>query len=143
MDRRKFLILTGVGTGCLVIPASIYFVSGSVKKYASLIIKKQLYYLKLDEGSVEKYVDDFFHSTNDTVSRMKWKSMYYLNITWAQSNAVKDLIKYFLLSTDFFINKMDERVVVKYLGLYSPYKSPVPNPFAYTLYPPTQIPEAP
>ena len=89
-------MLTGVTTGCIVIPASVYFLTGNVNKYSCLLIKKQLHYLKLEEGSVEKYVNDF-------------------------------------------INKMDESRVVKYLGLYSPYKSPVPNPFAYTLYPPEKV----
>lgn len=139
MNRRKFLVLAGVSTGCLVIPASVYFMSGSVNKYACLLIEKQLQYLKLEEGSVEKYVNDYFLNSNDAVLRLKWKTMYYLNTTWNESNTLKDLIKYYLLSTDFFINKMDESKVVNYLGLYNPYKSPIPNPFAYTLYPPSAV----
>lgn len=133
--------MAGVGAGAVVIPASIYFVSGSVRKYTCMLIKKQLNYLKLEENSVEKYVEDYFKDTNDALTRMKWKSMYYFNVTWEESNTLKDLIKYYLLSTDFFINKIDENKTVKYIGLYNPYKSPVPNPFAYTLYPPTEIPK--
>jgi len=140
MNRRKFLVLTGVATGAVIIPASVYFITGSVSEYAVLIIKKQLDYLKLEHGSVEQYVNDYFHNSNNAVMRMKWKSIYYLNISWERSNTLMELIKNFLLSTDFFINKMDESKVVKYLGLYSPYKSPVPNPFAYTLYPPGEVP---
>lgn len=139
MNRRKFLFLTGVATGAVVIPASVYFVSGSVKKYAVLLIEKELDYLKLEPGSVINYVDDYFQNSNDAVSRLKFKTMYYLNINWEKSNHLKELIKYYLLSTDFFINKMDESKEVRYLGQYSPYKSPVPNPFAYTLYPPATI----
>lgn len=139
MNRRKFLILTGVSTGCIVIPASVYFFTGDVNAYSCLLIKKQLHYLKLEEGSVEKYVSEYFNNSNDAVLRMKWKTMYYLNSTYEDSNTLKELIKYYLLSTDFFINKMDESKVIKYLGLYSPYKSPVPNPFAYTLYPPEKV----
>ncbi len=139
MERRKFLLLAGVGTGCLVIPAAVYFMNGSVHQYACLLIEKQLKYLKLEDGSVEKYVNDYFQNANDAILRMKWKTMYYLNTTWEESNTLKDLIKYYLLSTDFFINKMDESKVVNYLGLYNPYKSPIPNPFAYTLYPPSVV----
>ncbi len=130
------MIIAGVSTGSLIVPSGIYFVSGSVKKYAALLIKKQLSYLKLETNSVETYVEDYFQGNNDLMAKLRWKTMYYLGITWENSNTLKDLIKYYLLSTDFFINKMDESKNVKYLGLYSPYKSPVPNPFAYTLYPP-------
>jgi len=139
MNRRKFLLLAGVSTGALVIPASVYFVSGSVKKYAALLIEKELFYLKLEAGSVDKYVNDYFGNTNNAMTRMRWKSMYYLNVTWEKSDQLMELIKYYLLSSDFFINKMDEHKTVHYLGLYSPYKSPVPNPFAYTLYPPDLV----
>ena len=59
-------------------------------------------YLKLENGSVEKYVNDYFQNSNDAVLRMKWKTMYYLNTTYEESNTLKDLIKYYLLSTDFF-----------------------------------------
>lgn len=139
MNRRKFLFLSGVATGAVVIPASVYFVSGSVKKYAVLLIEKELDYLKLEPGSVIKYVDDYLQNNNDVISRLKFKTIYYFDINWKKSNHLKELIKYYLLSTDFFINKMDESKLVRYLGQYSPYKSPVPNPFAYTLYPPATI----
>jgi len=139
MNRRKFIILTGMGTGSVVIPASIFFVSGTVKKYASLLINKQLVYLKLERGSVDKYVNDYFKDNNDIVFKVKWKAMYYLNLNWEDSDQLLELIKYYLLSSDFFINKMDENKIVRYLGLYNPYKSPVPNPFSYTLYPPEQV----
>lgn len=139
MNRRKFIIIAGVTTGSLVIPTSYFLVNGTIQKYAALLIKDELSYLKLEEGSVEKYVNDYFSYSNDIFFKMKLKSMYYLNITWKNSNLIKELIKTYLLSSDFFINKMDESKVVRYLGLYSPYKSPVPNPFAYTLYPPDQV----
>jgi len=139
MNRRKFLILSGVAVGGVAIPASIFFVSGTIKNYAVLFIEKELSYLKLEPGSVVKYVNDHFDETNNLVDRVKWKAMYYLGVTWKSSDQILELIKYYLLSTDFFINKMDESKMVKYLGLYSPYKSPVPNPFAYTLYPPAEV----
>lgn len=91
----------------------------------------------LEEGSVESFVDDYFEYTkNDTVTRLKWKTMYYLNIGPEKSNLILELVKYYLLSSNFFINKTDEHKLVKYLGLYSPYKSPLPNPFSFILYPP-------
>ncbi|PWS29208.1 hypothetical protein DHW03_05130 [Pedobacter yonginense] len=139
MDRRKFLILTGVAIGGVAIPSSVFFVSNSVKKYAVLFIERELDYLILEPGSVVKYVDEYFTQTNNLLERVKWKAMYYLHVGWQKSDQILELIKYYLLSSDFFINKMDESKMVKYLGLYSPYKSPVPNPFAYTLHPPSEI----
>jgi hypothetical protein len=142
MKRRKFLLWTGIGVGAIILPSSLYVVSGSIKKYAVLLIERQLDYLKLEPGSVAKYVDDYFKDDNQTAARLKWKTIYYLHIHWERSDQLKELIKYYLLSSDFFINKMDESKTVRYLGLYSPYKSPLPNPFSYILYPPDTIKNA-
>lgn len=136
------MLLLGVGTGSVVIPASFYFFSPTIREYALLLIKRELAYLKFAEGSVEKYVGDFFESAqNDLMSKLKWKAMYFVRVGTEQSTTLSELVKYFLLSTDFFINKMDEQRIVHYLGLYNPYKSPVPNPFSFTLYPPGDIGE--
>lgn len=142
MKRRKFLTFVGVGTGAVLIPPALYLVSPSVKKYAVQIIKEELHYLKLDIEGVERYVEDYFKADDNKIMvNIRWKTFYYLGITWQKSNQVTELIKYYLLSTNFFINKMDESKPVKYLGMYTPYKSPVPNPYSYILYPPETIPE--
>lgn len=143
MKRRKFLLLIGVGAAGVAIPASAYFLSSSVKEYAVLLIKRELDYLKLEEGSVEKYVNDYFqYPNNNLIEKLKWKTVYYLNIRPDKSDSFFELLKYYLLSSDFFINKADESKIVRYLGLYSPYKSPVPNPYSFVLYPPDTIREA-
>ncbi|MEQ7799518.1 hypothetical protein ABDJ41_06860 [Pedobacter sp. ASV1-7] len=140
MKRRSFLLLVGVGTGSIAVPASLYFLSPAINEHAVLLIKRELYYLKLEEGSVEKYVADYFRSAhNNLLAKLKWKAMYYMQIKPDQSAIFFELVKYYLLSTDFFINKADESKVVRYLGLYNPYKSPVPNPFSFTLYPPDTV----
>ena len=124
------------------IPPALYFVAPGVKKYAALSIEKELHYLKLAPGSVASFVEDYFRLIgNDTVSALKWKTTYYLGLSYDQSDRLRDLIKYYLLSSDFFINKTDERKVVNYLGIYSPYKSPVPNPYSFVIYPPESIKE--
>jgi len=140
VERRKFLTLAGVGVGMCVIPPSLYFIAPGTKQYAVLAIEKELHYLKLAPGSVINYVNDYFDRTgNDTVSNLKWKMTYYLRLNYEKSDRLRDLIKYFLLSTDFFINKTDESKVVNYLGLYSPYLSPVPNPYSFVIYPKEDI----
>lgn len=140
MKRRRFLKMTGLTAGGLLIPGALYVTQGSAKKYAVLLIERELDYLKLETGSVARYVDDCFKAAAEKTSeRLKWKTFYYLRVSWRKSDQLQELIKYYLLSSDFFINKMDESKPVKYLGLYSPYKSPIPNPFSYILYPPAVI----
>lgn len=132
--------MAGVGAGLCVIPPSLYFVAPGTKEYALEQLKKELHYLNIVPGSIESYIDDYFVATgNDMMSRLKWKTTYYLRLSYEHSDRLRDLIKYFLLSTDFFINKTDERKPVKYLGLYSPYKSPIPNPYSYLIYPASEI----
>lgn len=139
MKRRTFLTMTGIGTGLLILPPALYLSSPSLRKFAVKLIYKELFYLKLEPKGVEKYVEEYFGaSANDMIANLRWKSFYYLGIGPEQSNQVLEMIKYYLLSTDFFINKTDESKIVNYLGLYNPYKSPVPNPYSFVLYPPEQ-----
>jgi hypothetical protein len=140
VERRTFITLAGVGAGMCFIPPALYFVAPGVKKYAAMTIERELHYLKLAPGSVTSFVDDYFLAIgNDTVSALKWKVTYYLGLDYKKSDRIRDLIKYYLLSSDFFINKTDESKVVNYLGAYSPYKSPVPNPYSFVIYPPDSI----
>lgn len=130
--------MAGVAAGLVIVPPALYFIAPGVNEYAVSVIKKHLHYLKLAPGSVERYVEAYFQvRTNDMVSNLKWKVTYYLQLDYEHSERSKDLIKYFLLSTDFFINKADESRTVNFLGLYSPYKSPVPNPYSFVIYPPS------
>jgi len=108
------------------------------------VLKKELYYLKLEPKGVERYIEDYFNATgNNMVSTLKWKVLFYKNAGWENSSHISDLIKYYLLSSDFFINKTDESKLVNYLGLFNSYKSPFPNPYSYVLYPPSEIGEPP
>jgi hypothetical protein len=44
---------------------------------------------------------------------------------------------HFLLSTDFFRNRMDTSKQVEYTGFYNPYTQPCSNPFSSIYYPET------
>ena len=132
----------GIGAGVALLPAGLYVVSPSIKKYAVQLIKDELHYLKLEPGSVEQYVEDHFRIAGVSImTNIQWKSFYYLGVTWKKSDKVFELIKYYLLSSNFFLNKTDETKVVKYLGFYNPYKGPIPIPYSFILYPPETIPD--
>lgn len=136
MKRRSFLLLTGVATGMVIIPPSLYFISPEIKSYAQLLIKKELSYLQLDQKGIDLYIEDYFkNENNNTISTIKWKALYYLNFDSEKSERINDLLKYYLLSTDFFINRMDTKRQVKYIGMFDPYKSPIPNPYSFILLP--------
>ncbi len=101
-----------------------------------------MFYLKLEPKGFDAFIEDYFKSiSNDTVTTLKWKILYYSKSNWEKSDSIRDLIKYYLLSSDFFINKTDESKIVNYLGLFNSYKSPVPNPYSFVLYPPEEIDE--
>lgn len=95
-------------------------------------------YLNIDRKGVELFVSDFFKVYNYSfTNKLKFKYYYLLDIKSDKSNLVADLANRYLLSTDFFRNKMDENAEVKYLGLYNPYKIPCSNPFSHLYYPST------
>lgn len=136
MERRSFLLLSGVLVGMVAIPPSLYFVSPGIKKYAAKLIEKELSYLKLDKTGVDNYINDYFkNGSNNVMANVKWKVLYYGGRNSNNSNNINDLVRYYLLSTDFFLNQMNVRKTVKYLGIFDPYKSPIANPFSYILQP--------
>ena len=136
MKRRQFITMAGVGTGLLILPPALYITSPSLRKFAGLLIREELHYLNLEPHGLDQYVNDYFNSaSNHMLINLKWKSYYYLGIKADRSDQIFELIKYYLLSSDFFIHHTDEKRIVRYLGLYNPYKSPVPNPYSSILYP--------
>lgn len=127
----------GAGIGTALIPVSLYQLSPEIQNYAIRIIKEELYYLKLDSSGVHQFVNDYFQARENNLNEsLKWKLAYFLKLDWRRSGRISDLIKYYLLSSDFFINKTDESKIVNYLGLFNSYKSPVPNPYSFVIYPP-------
>ena len=136
MERRSFLLLSGVLVGMVAIPPSLYFVSPGIKKYAARLIEKELSYLKLDKAGVSNYIKDYFkNGSNNVMANVKWKVLYYSRSDSNNSNNINDLLRYYLLSTDFFLNQMDVSKPVNYIGIFDPYKSPIANPYSYILLP--------
>jgi hypothetical protein len=139
MQRRKFLTLLSLGVTAAVVP-TIGFSSVSTKKAAVGIIMNEFSYLTLDEQGVEQYVDAYFKYDRFTPHLdVKLKSYYLLGVKSNRSSIIDSLAKKYLLSTDFFLNKMDESRTIKYVGFYNPYQFPCANPFSHIHYPSLEV----
>lgn len=137
MKRRNFLKIAGIGGALLALPITAFFAAKSVKDIAFDLITGELHYLKLDEEGVRQYVHDYLEMDRpDFLSKLKWKSYYLLNFDSNDSGNVRYLVSYYLLSSDFFLNKMDESKTVRYLGINQKYTSPCSSHFSFFLYPP-------
>jgi hypothetical protein len=133
MNRKKFLKIAGIATGGIIIlPPTLYLVSPEIKKFAVNVIYQELSYLKLDAEGVNNFVEDYFKNFNDNLGfKIRWKIYYYLKIKADKSDNLFQLVRSYLLSSDFFINRMNMVEPVKYLGLFNPYTSPMANPYSY------------
>lgn len=127
MKRRKFLIVAGAGT-LITALASGKFLATSFEDSAEKLIKKELDFLKLDDAGVRAFAADYARA-KDRLYKLTVKGYSFLGIDSNKSGKVHQLISNYLLSSDFFVNNMDESRVVKYVGLYDPYLRPCAHPF--------------
>lgn len=134
MLRRKFLKLTGLGTGALITIPTFGFATTSYEEAVTGILKKEIGYLDLDKKGIEKFIQDF-SKDHDEKYRLKVRAMYLFGIKPDHSYTVNDIVRTYLLSTDFFLNQMNEHKTVHYIGLYNPYVRPCTQPFSNLYYP--------
>jgi hypothetical protein len=138
MNRRYFLRLTGLSGAAMVALPGLGYVSTTNKDAAVGVIMHELAYLKLDRIGVEQFVEDYFrgHYINSSLkAQLNLMTCYYLGVKTNSSRLVYEIVHYYLISTDFFLNKMDERKPVKYLGIFNSYTRPCSNPFSFLYYP--------
>ncbi|MBF9236507.1 hypothetical protein I2I05_03775 [Hymenobacter sp. BT683] len=138
MRRRSFLQLVGLGAAAVAVPAGVAY-SASVEDALAGIILHEFHFLKIDRTGVDEFVADYYKRTGANQQfflNVKTKAYYLLKIDSERSQLVRTLTTLYLLSTDFFLNRMDERKEVKYLGWYNPHKTPCANPFSALYYPP-------
>lgn len=145
MKRRNFIWLFTVSAGGVAAGGYVFF-----EKFESLarkIIIKDTSSLNISTEEIDKYLLASRKNKNlvnglpfPNQQLLKWH--YYLDnplfslpyntkYTIDRSRIVGD----FLISTDFFINKMDPQKPVKYTGIYDPYQRPCSNPFSNLFYP--------
>ena len=128
IKRRKFLFIAAAGTVVTAL-ASTKFLTTSFEDSAEHLIKKELRFLKLDDQGIRAFLNEY-GAARDRYYKLILKSYSILGIDSSQSGKVHQLVSTYLLSTDFFVNNMDESRIIKFVGLYDPYLRPCAHPFA-------------
>lgn len=145
ISRRQFikiflLTFTAIIAGTLVI--------FDFNKVVIEMLKQDLSHLKTDPAGFEKFVEEAEESKHWAAKFFDWKKKQFVRFGYIADNLLpsfpykykylqyrSDIVGDFLLSTDFFINKMDATQPVSYIGIYNPYLRPCSNPFSNLYYP--------
>lgn len=111
------------------------------------MLKADLSYLKIDEANFERFVKEADQKKHWQNKFFDWKKKQLVRFSFLVDAILptfpykykynqyrSDIIGDFLLSTDFFVNKMDTSKPVTYIGLYNPYMRPCSNPFSNLYY---------
>ena len=120
----------------------------SFNQMVKKMILEDLDGLKLDGTVIDKYLQAIESGDHWDKIFNGWKKKEFIRIHYLlekgplnlpYSNKYRhyrsDIIGNFLLSTDFFINKMDESKEISFIGLFDPYTRPCSNPFSNLYYP--------
>lgn len=144
ISRRKFL--------WIVLLSIIAVIAGSVaifnfKKIVRMMLQKDLAHIKIDPDYFEQYVEEADRKDH-WAAKFDWKKKQLIRFGYLAEKIFpsfpykykylqyrSDIVGDFLLSTDFFANKMDNNRTIKYIGLYNPYLRPCSNPFSNVFYP--------
>lgn len=142
MQRRNFLKLAGLGGAGLIAIPSLGAYTISVEDATAGILFNQYDYLKLDPNGVKQFVTDYYksaHADTTWLRQLKTKICYLTKLDSEQSGTVESIMQLYLLSSDFFQNRMDESKEVKYIAIYNPHRTPCANPFSSMYYPPVAV----
>lgn len=113
--------------------ASFKVLTDPFEGVAKGIIKSELNYLTLDEEGLDKFVADYTRA-KDRNYKLFMKGYSLFGVSAARSGKIHQMVSAYLLSSDFFQNKMDDKRTIKYVGLYDPYTRPCAHPFSHVHY---------
>lgn len=145
MKRRKFLWATGVGLVTAGLGGYVYF--ENFEKTVKKIIVSDTKGLNIDEKEINRFLSEtrktnFWKKTYTLGHQQVIKWHYYLGNKVFKLPYERNyqfyrgrIVAMFLLSTDFFANKMDTSKPVKFTRVYDPYLYPCSNPFSNLYYP--------
>lgn len=144
ISRRKFIILLFLATGAALTAA--FFIT-PFNNVIIKILKSDLSHLNVDDTLFEKFVTEAQQNNHwkkkffDAKKQMFVRAYYILDslylplpYKYKYRQYRSEIVGDFLLSTDFFLNKMNPEKKVTYLALYNPYKRPCSNPFSNLYY---------
>jgi hypothetical protein len=144
MKRRTF-IKAGIALTTVAVAVAVF---PSFRSTVKRILAKDTDALRLDPSSIDRFIDDAQREQYlNTFSRVKRILITLHTYAGPLSGILPYANKYiqyrgqitghFLLSTDFFRNRMDTSKAVEYTGFYNPYTQPCSNPFSSIYYPET------
>lgn len=146
IERRKFIktsiiALAGLGTAT----GLSYLAIPKYEAILKLILEHDLKSLKIQTDAIDQFIEaalkeDLFG--NSKAKKEMIRIYHFMANTWfplpyqyKYDQYRADIVGKFLLSTNFFYNKMDESKEIKYLRVYNAYKFPCGNPFSNLFYP--------
>lgn len=145
ISRRKFIFLALLG---LIGAAITSFLISSFNKVVYKVLSKDLSHLNVSFESYAQFIKEAQENNHwnkkffDEKKRLFFRAYYLLDYLpvplpykYKYVQYRSEIVGDFLLSTDFFINKMDVNKEIAFLGLYNPYKRPCSNPFSNLYYP--------
>jgi hypothetical protein len=142
ISRRRFIITSIIVVAGLVLSVFAFIPFEYVIRR---IIKNDLKALAISDDIIQSFIQDaksngYFRQMD---RRKKWLIRIYdrLPVNWISfpyEGKYKEyrslIIADFLMSTDFFMNKMNPDKEIKYIGFYDPYMRPCSNPFSNLFY---------
>lgn len=145
-NRRTFIKFTVAG---IVIAAAGYTVVKLVsplERSIASILERELEGLKVGKKDIARFAEiaakqnpwDFGPRTRKLLGLYSSVNVRHLPLPFKKEykDHCDKIVEKFLLSTDFFINKMDESKPVVFSGrIWGPYATPCMNPFSAIFYP--------
>jgi hypothetical protein len=139
MKRRKFI---GILTGGVLLSVAGTYLFRNFKKVIYNILIEDLKGLRVSHESIEKYIaeaeaENFWGYTQVQKQFIKahYNSPFPLPYAFKYGQFRSTIVGTYLLSTDFFLNKMDVKKPIFYIAYYNPYKRACANPFSNLYYP--------
>lgn len=142
MKRRTFIkagiAVTGLGFAA-------FFMIPSFKETIAKMLSRTTAQLKIKPDFIDRFIQE---ATQEQFWSKFSRSKKALIVIHTNAGFLKSILPYrnkyllykgqitghFLLSTDFFLKKMDTTHEIIYIGFYNPYKQPCYSPFSSNFY---------
>lgn len=144
-NRRKFLRYSLLGASAISVGYLGYASVSSFEKAIRYILIIDLEGLKVHQADIEAYAKNIIENNALNISFPQRQLVCAYNAVPVKQLPLpfrkrymqlrSDIVGNFLLSTNFFLNKMDEQQEIKYSGtVYKIYESSCVNPFSGFFY---------